>query len=144
MGLNEKSNASNVVVKKVSMCDYFSFRENAIQLRHTGNTYRYIIVYVCRLHFKPLQTKTTLKQKNIFLIFQSVVLMASWNLKLSNGSRQPQNFVLVVGRNKRQIIITWNFLLYFQIKVPHLILKGDLVRDQIIASWHNLLEIDYY
>lgn len=26
------------------MCDYFSFRENAIQLRHTGNTYQYIIL----------------------------------------------------------------------------------------------------
>lgn len=56
-----------MVVRKVSMCDYFSFRENAIQLRHTGNTYQYIIVYVCRLHFKPLQTKTILKQKKMFL-----------------------------------------------------------------------------
>lgn len=128
------------------MCDYFSLRENAIQIRHTGNTYQYIVVYVCRLHFKPFQTVTTLKQKKIFLkssAFHSIVLMASWNTKLSNGSRQPQTFVLILGRNKPQMIITWNFLLYFQIEVPHLILIGDLGRDKVIASWHSLPEIDY-
>lgn len=69
--------------------------------------------------------------------------MASWNPKLSGGSRQPQTFVLMLGRNKPQIIITWNFLLYFQIKVPNLILIGDLGRDKMIALWHSLLEIDY-
>lgn len=134
------------MVRKVSMCDYFSFRENAIQLRHTGNTYQYIIVYVCRLHFKPFQTNTTLKQERYSLkvqLFQPIVLIASWNLKLSNSSRQPQNFVLILGRNKPEINITRNFLLYFQVNIPHLILIGDIGTNKIIALWHNLLEIDY-
>lgn len=67
-------------------------------------------------HSRPL---LLWNRKRYFLkvqLFQSIVLMTSWNLKSSNGSRQPQTFVLILGRNKPQIIITWNFLQYFQIK----------------------------
>lgn len=80
---------------------------------HRGNTY---ITYTY-LHFissflsagcvfKPPQINTTLKLREKYSLnvqlLQSIVLVARWNLKFSNGSRQPQNFVLILGSNKPQ------------------------------------------